>query len=95
MTRRHSRDCRELIEQLSRLIDDDLSGVERRAVMRHLRRCPCCGDFVASLRHTACVCREAGHATLPRAVRARAVARIRRLLAHSGSPARPRRSRRT
>jgi len=81
MTARHGRDCRELVEQLSRFIDNDLPAAERRAVMQHLRRCPCCDDFVASLERTVRVCQEAGHVELPPAVRARALARVRRLMA--------------
>jgi len=80
MTRGHSQRCRELVEQLSRFIDGDLTGVERRAVALHLRKCPCCDDFVESLRQTVRVCQDAGHATLPREVRARARDRIRKLL---------------
>jgi anti-sigma factor RsiW len=80
MTDHHDRRCRELVEQLSRFIDGDLSGVERRAVALHLRRCPCCDEFAKSLRHTVRLCHEAGRTELPRAVRARARARIRVLL---------------
>jgi len=89
MTHRHERRCRELVEQLSRFIDGDLSGVERRAIALHLRQCPCCDEFAASLRHTVRLCQEAGRTELPRVVRARARARIRLLL---GKP--PRRGRR-
>ena len=82
----HSQSCRELVEQLSRFIDGDLSAVERRAVALHLRKCPCCDDFVESLRDTVRVCRQAGHVTLPRVVRTRARARIQILLAQPSKP---------
>jgi len=94
MTARHGRDCRELVEQLSRFIDNDLPPAERQAVRRHLQRCPCCDDFVASLARTVRVCQEAGHVELPAAVRARAVARVRRLIAEQGASAWPGPSRR-
>ena len=94
MTARHGRDCRELVEQLSRLIDNDLPAAERRAVMQHLRRCPCCDDFVASLERTVRVCQEAGHVELPPAVRAGAVARIGRLIVQEGAGLSPRTARR-
>jgi anti-sigma factor RsiW len=90
MTGRHAGDCRELIEQLSRFIDNDLAASERQAVMRHLRRCRCCDDFVASLEHTVRVCQDAGHTELPPSVRAQALARVRRLVAQEGTHASPR-----
>lgn len=92
MTARHGRSCRELVEQLSRFIDNDLPPAERRAVRRHLQRCPCCDDFVASLARTVRICQDAGHVDLPPEVRARAIARIRRLVAHEGAEPSPRRA---
>ena len=94
MTARHGRDCRELVEQLSRFIDHDLPPAERQAVRRHLQRCPCCDDFVASLARTVRLCQQAGHVELPPAVRARAVARIRRLIVQEGAGLSPRTARR-
>lgn len=89
MTARHGRDCRELVEQLSRFIDNDLPPAERQAVRRHLQRCPCCDDFVASLARTVRVCQAAGHVELPPAVRARAVARVRALIAREAAEPSP------
>jgi len=94
MTARHRRDCRELVEQLSRFIDNDLPAAERLAVKRHLQRCPCCDDFVASLARTVRVCQEAGHVELPPAVKARAVARVRMLIAQESGTAAARTARR-
>jgi len=91
MTGRHGRDCRELVEQLSRFIDNDLPPAERQAVRRHLQRCPCCDDFVASLARTVRLCQQTGHVELPPAVRARAVARVRRLIAQEALAPTPRR----
>lgn len=77
----HTAKCREFVERLSRFLDNDLTPAERRAVLEHLRRCSCCDDFVESLRRTVRLCRDAGERPLPAAVRARARARIRRLMA--------------
>jgi len=79
-TRPHDR-CRELLEQLSRYVDGELTGAERRAVVTHLKKCPCCQTMAESLQHTVEVCRKAGAARLPAQVRARARARIATLLA--------------
>jgi len=80
MTPVRSDRCRELLERLSRYVDGDLGGAERRALTAHLRRCPCCDSMAESLKHTVSVCREAGSARLPPAVRARAKARVSALL---------------
>ena len=77
-----SRRCRDLLDRLSLYIDGDLKGQQRRALMAHLRRCPCCGELAASLKRTVRLCQEAGRTRLPAAVRARARARIAELLSH-------------
>jgi anti-sigma factor RsiW len=68
--------CRELLERLSRYVDGDLEARERRSLMAHLRRCPCCEDLAESLKRTVDLCHEAGRRRLPADVRARARARI-------------------
>ncbi len=73
--------CRDLLERLSLYIDGDLKGPQRRALMAHLRRCPCCGELAESLKRTVELCHEAGKTRLPAKVRARARARIAELLA--------------
>jgi len=73
--------CRELLERLSRYIDGELEGRERRSLMAHLRRCPCCEEFAESLRRTAFLCQQAGKRRLPADVRARARTRIAELMA--------------
>ncbi len=72
--------CRELLEQLSRYVDNDLGPQERRSLVAHLRRCPCCEEFADSLRRTVTLCQEAGRRRLPADVRARARSRIAELL---------------
>lgn len=78
----HAQDrCRELLVQLSTYVDGELTGADRRAVVAHLKRCPCCQAMADGLRHTVETCRKAKTARLPAAVRARARARITALLA--------------
>jgi anti-sigma factor RsiW len=74
--------CRELIEQLSRYVDGELTGAARRSMTLHLQRCPCCRSLEESLRHTIEICQKAGRTRPPRDVRARARARIAALLAN-------------
>ena len=86
-TRSHDR-CRDLLKQLSRYVDGDLTGGERRAVVMHLKKCPCCQTMAESLQKTVGMCRKAGSARLPADVRARAHARITTLLASRPAPRR-------
>lgn len=78
--------CRRLLERLSRYLDDDLSPAERRTLVAHLRRCPCCQTMAVSLRHTVEVCRKAGTARLPPEMKQRARARVSTLLASVPAP---------
>jgi anti-sigma factor RsiW len=82
--------CRQLLEQVSRYLDGDLTPAKRRTVGQHLRRCPCCQHLANGLKHTVDTCHKAGVARLPADVRARAKARITTLLA-SGAVTAPRR----
>jgi anti-sigma factor RsiW len=82
--------CRQLLEQVSRYIDGDLTAAERRSVSRHLRACPCCQSMADSLQHAVELCHKAGASRLPAQVRARARARIATLLSSGPAPARPR-----
>jgi anti-sigma factor RsiW len=80
--------CRALLEQLSRYLDGDLPAVERRAIEKHLRTCPCCQHMADGLKHTVDACHKAGVARLPADVRSRAKARIATLLASGPVPSR-------
>jgi len=73
--------CRDLLERLSLHIDGERKGPQRRSLLAHLRRCPCCGELAESLKRTVQLCQEAGRTQLPARVRARARARIAELLA--------------
>jgi anti-sigma factor RsiW len=81
MTRHDGAHCRELLEELSRYIDGELDARERRSIVAHLRRCPCCEEFADSLKRTVALCQQAGKRRLPADVRARARARIAELMA--------------
>jgi anti-sigma factor RsiW len=83
MTRHDGAHCRELLEELSRYIDGEMDARERRSIVTHLRRCPCCEEFADSLRRTVVLCQQAGKRRLPADVRARARARIAELMAES------------
>ncbi|MFB3852472.1 MAG: anti-sigma factor [Vicinamibacterales bacterium] len=80
MSRVPAPSCRAHLEQVSRYIDGDLNAAERRAMSRHMERCPCCAEFAESLRRTVAACRSAGRRRLPADVRARARARIEKLM---------------
>lgn len=80
----HRERCRALLERVSRYVDGDLTATERRAVLSHIRGCPCCQAMTEGLKQTKSVCRDASTTRLPPAVRARARARIETLLRERG-----------
>ena len=82
--------CQELLERLSRYIDDELPQADRLRIEQHLRDCPCCEDVLHSLEHTVDICHEEGRPRMPAAVRERALQRVHALLAERPA-ARPRR----
>jgi anti-sigma factor RsiW len=82
---RPSARCRTLVLELSRYLDGDLSASRRRIVERHVAECDCCGTMTARLRQAIAACRAAGAKRPPRAVRARAAARVKALMAQ-GAP---------
>jgi hypothetical protein len=81
MTAPASKRCRELLTRISRWVDGDVTGEERRALLLHLKRCPCCEDIATSLQRTVEVCHKAGRKRLPADVRDRARQRVAVLLA--------------
>ena len=74
--------CRSLLPELSRYLDGDLTSAHRRTIERHIEGCTGCGTMAGRLRTTLAACRAAGEKRLPRAIRSRAVARIRAVLRH-------------
>jgi predicted anti-sigma-YlaC factor YlaD len=76
-----SDDCRPLFAYLSAYLDGELPAVDCRRLERHCRECRRCRTVIDGLRRTVALCRESGRQTrVPPAVRARARARIARLL---------------
>ena len=71
--------CLALLNRLSRYIDDELTPRQRRAIDAHCRDCARCKRMVAGLQRTVSLYR-AGPFTMPKRTRARARARIARLL---------------
>ena len=74
-------ECLALLHQLSDYIDAELSPRDRRAIDTHCRDCARCRRTIAGLRRTVSLYRRAGSTdTLPARTRARARARLLRLL---------------
>jgi anti-sigma factor RsiW len=70
-----------LIERLSAFLDGDLAAAECARIARHTATCARCRELTAELRATIGACRKAAEAPLPPAVRARARAEVRKLIA--------------
>lgn len=73
--------CRKLLLELSRQLDGDLAPARSRQIDAHVKACECCATMAANLQRTVAACRDAGRRRVPRAVMARAAARIRALIA--------------
>jgi anti-sigma factor (TIGR02949 family) len=72
--------CDLLVEQLSAYLDGDLGPAVCAHIRRHSKTCTRCAALIDALQQTVGICRRAGQAPLPPAVRARARARMRELL---------------
>jgi anti-sigma factor RsiW len=72
--------CERVLEKISSYLDGELDTTACDAIERHCLGCASCATLVASLRETVGLCRKAGAAPLPDAVRQRARDRIRQLL---------------
>jgi anti-sigma factor RsiW len=72
--------CGDLMLQICRYLDEDVTPRERRVIAQHLARCGRCRAFSSSLRRTVSICGAAGGPELTRAAKARARARIASLL---------------
>jgi anti-sigma factor RsiW len=70
-----------LIERLSAFLDGDLAPAECARIARHTARCRRCRALTKELRATIGACRQAADVPLPPAVRARARAEVRKLIA--------------
>jgi anti-sigma factor RsiW len=84
MTTRQQNECRTILADVSAYLDGELGPEACRAMTRHCRTCPDCADLLNGLKRTVGLCREAGDRPLPKSVRARARAEVRRLLRGKG-----------
>jgi RNA polymerase sigma-70 factor (ECF subfamily) len=73
--------CQEQLRELFDYIDGELTAGRCRAIERHLADCPCCDTLAANLRQAIALCRAEGQRQLPKPLRARALRRVRALLA--------------
>lgn len=78
-------DCAAILAHISAYLDGELDATECEAIDRHCRGCGSCASVVAGLRNTVGLCREAGSAPLPEAVRSLARESVRKLLAEKRS----------
>ena len=74
-------ECAAILAGISAYLDAEADAATCEAIQRHCRHCAKCATLVEGLRETIGLCREAGSAPLPDAVRRRAKAGIERLLA--------------
>jgi anti-sigma factor RsiW len=72
--------CKEVLANISSYLDGELETTECDAIERHCLECPSCAALVNGLRETVGLCRQAGTAPLPDAVRQRARESVRQLL---------------
>jgi anti-sigma factor RsiW len=80
--------CRDTLQRLSAYLDGELDATACEAIERHGRGCSNCAAVLDGLRTTVGLCRQAADVTMPDAVRQRARAAVRQLLAE-GEPAPP------
>ena len=80
--------CLALLNRLSRYIDDELTPAQRRVIDAHCRDCARCKRMIAGLQRTVWLYRAAPSTPMPERTRARARARIARLLAEKPRAAR-------
>jgi len=72
--------CLALLDRLSRYIDNELTSRQRRTIDVHCRDCTRCQRMIAGLQRTVALCQSEGDKTMSPRLRARARARIARLL---------------
>jgi anti-sigma factor RsiW len=72
--------CQAILANISGYLDGELDRTACDAIERHCQQCARCAALVTGLRETVGLCREAGSAPLPEAVRQRARDSVRELL---------------
>ncbi len=73
--------CRQRLLELSAYLEGDLTPERMEALDAHLAQCTCCETMAASLRRAIDLCRSDEARHLPADVQARALSRVRALLA--------------
>lgn len=73
-------ECRRVLASVSAYLDGDLDATACESIEEHCRQCASCANVIAGLRETVGLCRQAGSAPVPEAIRQRARERVRRLL---------------
>ena len=81
MTTPHTPACQEMLHDISAYLDDELDATMCDAIERHARGCASCAAVLDGLRTTVGLCRQAAGMTMPDALRERARAAVRQLLA--------------
>ena len=73
--------CKTVLAQIGAYLDGELDTVGCSAIDRHCVHCASCATVVRGLQTTIGLCRGAGRAPLPPAIRSRAREQVKRLLA--------------
>jgi anti-sigma factor RsiW len=73
--------CQQQLLELSAYLEGDLTPEKMAELDAHLATCECCGRMAASLRRAIALCQSHDARELPPDVRARALDRVRALLA--------------
>jgi len=95
VSRMSNGDCRAQLTELFAYLDGELSEDRCQTIERHLADCACCGRLADGLRRAIAACRASGRERLPPRVKARAQARVTRLIGAGSEDRQSRRSRRT
>lgn len=73
--------CEQRLIELSAYLEGDLTPEKMVELDAHLATCECCGDMATSLRRAIALCRSDEARRLPADVQAKALERVRALLA--------------
>jgi predicted anti-sigma-YlaC factor YlaD len=57
MAHKHDESCKEIFAMLSQYLDRELSAESCECIEAHLADCPCCIDFLNSLKRTVKLCK--------------------------------------
>ena len=80
MTALRDPECRRLLSSVLAYLDGDADAATCASIETHCRHCARCDELINGLRSSIGLCREAGQAAVPEAVRRRAHDRVQQLL---------------